>query len=41
MIKIADELLDAIADEYIESGNKALTFEQYLIFKLEGVVKYG
>lgn len=35
MVKVADELLDAIADEYIKKGNKAMTFMQYLTFKLE------
>jgi hypothetical protein len=44
MITITDEMLDMIADEYIEKGNKAMTFIQYLEFKLnilKGEVVHG
>jgi len=34
MIILTDELLNEIADEYVKKGNKAMTFEQYLEFKL-------
>lgn len=34
MIILTDELIDAIAEEYIKKGNKAMTFEQYLQFKI-------
>jgi hypothetical protein len=44
MIKLTDEMLDMWAEEYIEKGNKAMTFAQYVEFKmniLKGVVAYG
>jgi hypothetical protein len=34
MIILTDELLEAIAEEYLEKGNKSWTFIQYLEFKL-------
>lgn len=37
MVKLTDELLEALAEEYIEKGNKGLTFAQYLEFKLEAL----
>jgi hypothetical protein len=40
MIVLTDELLDEIAEEYLEKGNKAMTFIQYLEFKLN-VLKGG